>query len=144
MSLLELRIALTKDRIKQCKKYYRILTGFFVFMIAVVIFDCYEIHNGLSNSGILIGLGLILANILWYLSDLYNFGSEIKSETRSLEYLEGMVLQQEYVDVLQMLKQSERLHAGATEQINDLLRRQANVSRESTQQESVLPEAEKT
>jgi hypothetical protein len=143
MSLLELRIELTEDRIKQGKKYFRILTGFFVFMIAIVIFDCYEIHNGLSNSGILIGLGLILANIMWYLCDIYNLRSEIKSERRSLEYMEELVTRQEYVDALQMLKQRERLHAGATEQINDLLR-PPNVSRESMQQESVSPEVEKT
>ena len=129
MDMLSFKIEITEDRIKTGKKHVKFLTGLIILMIAVMAYDFYEMHINMTNYGLLIGLGMIIANFFWIGSDILTVICDLSSDKHFLKHLNEMTSRKEYVEALEHLKQSERLHAGATEQMNDYLR--VNASREN-------------
>jgi hypothetical protein len=139
----DMDIKFYKQSLNNSKTHFSLLIALILFSLGILIFDFYLIHgNEQISNFVLIGMGMIISNIVWFICESMKAYSDIKSTGHALAHYEEFSRRDEYRRRLEALRGAEIQNKAIKTYYEDFLKANA-VCPENTPPESESPEVEK-
>lgn len=142
MDLLEFELRCSSDVIKHLSTNINILSSVIIFILSIVIFDCYSLyHNATPLLSFLVGT--LVVNLLYQMVMLSTYRLDQKMEKERLSRIKQLLDQKTYEDAIKKVEESKKYYDDLIRYMKMASQNANYVYPENKPQESESPEAEK-